>query len=293
MPVILDVFLPLSLAFIMFSLGLGLTVGDFVRVVEVPKAVAAGLFAQVMLLPVAAYAIVMVYDLPAELAVGVMILSFCPGGVTSNILTKLAGGAVALSITLTGIVSLLSVVTVPLLTDWSVGHLMGEKAPDIDVRSLAVAMVMITFVPVAIGLALRSFLPGFAAKAEPAVSRAATLLFVLVVLVAVVAGADTMLDHLTTLGPALITLIVLLLGLGFLASWVMGMEAPERVAISLETGVQNATLGITVGSLIANQAPGLPDFALPSAVYGVLMYVVVAPVILVLRRRLHGPALRP
>ena len=128
---LLDIFLPLSLAFIMFSLGIGLTVADFVRVGRVFHAFLAGAVAQLVALPVVAFVLLMIFPLEPELAVGVMILSFCPGGVTSNILTKLAGGSVALSVTLTAVVSLIAVVTVPVLVGWSADNFMGLAAPDI------------------------------------------------------------------------------------------------------------------------------------------------------------------
>ena len=178
MGILLSVFLPLSLAFIMFSLGLGLTLADFARVVAQPKAFFAGAVSQLVLLPLIAFILLQFFRLEPELAVGVMILAFCPGGVTSNIMTKLAGGAVALSVTLTGIVSLVSVVTVPLLVAWSANWFMGQAAPDIDVTALALAMFAITAVPVAIGVAIRHFANTLATRIEPTVMRIATVLFI-------------------------------------------------------------------------------------------------------------------
>lgn len=283
---LLDVFLPLSLAFIMFSLGLGLTIADFTRVVRVPKAFAIGAFAQIVLLPVTAYLLLQVFSLPPELALGVMILSFCPGGVTSNILTKLAGGAVALSVTLTAVVSLVSVVTVPLLVDWSATEFMGVTAPDIDIGALAIAMFAITAVPVALGVAVRALAPRFADGAETWVSRIANVLFVVIVVGALATNWSVFVENLAVLGPVLIIMNVVLLALGVLMARLGGLDARESTAISLETGVQNATLGITVGGLIAAEAAGaLPTFALPAGVYGITMYAVAAPFILWARRR--------
>ncbi|MEL7466757.1 MAG: bile acid:sodium symporter [Pseudomonadota bacterium] len=283
---LLDVFLPLSLAFIMFSLGLGLTIADFTRVVRLPKAFAIGAFAQIALLPVVAYLLLQVFALPPELALGVMILSFCPGGVTSNILTKLSGGAVALSVTLTAVVSLLSVVTVPLLVDWSATEFMGLAAPDVDVTALAVAMFAITAVPVALGVALRAAATGFADRTEPWVSRIATVLFVVIVVGALASNWALFVDNLATLGPLLILMNVVLLALGVVLARLGGLNAADSTAIALETGVQNATLGITVAGLIAADPSGaLSAYALPAGVYGITMYAVAAPFILWARSR--------
>lgn len=283
---LLDVFLPLSLAIIMFSLGLGLTLDDFARVARLPKAFAIGAVAQIALLPLIAWLLLTLFSLPPELALGVMILSFCPGGVTSNILTKLAGGAVALSVTLTAVVSLVSVATVPLLVAWAADALMGVDAPDVDIAGLGVSMFAITAVPVALGVAVRARAASFANVAEAWVSRAANVLFVVIVIGALASNWTLFLENLPLLGPVLILLNVVLLCLGMALARLGGLNAGEGKAISLETGVQNATLGITVGGLIAAEAAGaLPAYALPSGVYGITMYLVTAPFILWMRGR--------
>ncbi len=281
---LLTVILPLSLAFIMFSLGLGLTGADFARVLRIPKAFAVGAVAQIVLLPVVAFLLLLLFPLPPEIAVGVMILSFCPGGVTSNILTKLAGGTLALSITLTAIVSLLSVITVPWFVGWSADHFMGLAAPAIDVTSLAVSMFAITAVPVALGVALRHFAPGWATKAEPWAGRVALVLFVVIVIGALASNWTLFVENLPVLGPVLVLLNVLMLVIGMAAARLAGLSRGDAIAIALEAGVQNATLGITVGGLIAVGAAGFSPFALASGVYGITMYLVTAPFILWMRR---------
>lgn len=282
---LITVFLPLALAIIMFSLGLGLTLDDFRRVATRPKAFAIGVFAQLILIPVVAYILAVVFRLPPELAVGMMILGLCPGGVTANLLTKLAGGEVALSISLTGIISLVAVFTVPVLTAFFAGHFMGLDAPAVNVTSLGVSMFLITLVPVALGIAIRSFAEGFALKLDAIVSRVAVVLFVVVVLGALAANWRTFMDNAAVLAPALIILNIILLAAGIFFGKIFGLSRAEGKAISLETGVQNATLGITVGSLIVEQASALPPFSLPSAVYGITMYIVSIPFVFWLRRR--------
>lgn len=281
---LLDVFLPLSLAFIMFSLGIGLTVSDFTRVAKVPKPFLVGAVAQILLLPIVAFVLLMIFPLSPELAVGIMILSFCPGGVTSNIITKLAGGTLALSISLTAVVSLVSVITVPILIAWSTGYFMGSAAPEINVTALGISMFIITAVPVALGVATRHFATGFADKSELLISRIATVLFVVIVIGALAANWSLFVENVVILGPLLVLMGVILFLVGFGAARLMGLNAGDRIAISVEAGIQNSTLGITVGSLIAAQATSLPPFSLPSGVYGILMYAIAVPMVLMLRR---------
>lgn len=285
MDILLKVFLPLSLAFIMFSLGLGLTLADFARVATRPKAFLIGLVSQILLLPLIAFVLVSGFPLNSELAVGVMILAFSPGGVTSNILTKLAGGAVALSVTLTGIISLLSVVTVPVLVAWAATHFMGTAAPYIDVTALGLSMFAITAVPVIIGVALRHFATGFAMRAEPIMSKIAIVLFVVIVIGALAANWTVFVENLPTLGPLLIALNFILLMVGFAFAIFLRLDRENSIAIAIETGVQNSTLGITVGSLIVGGASALPTFSLPSGVYGITMYFVALPFIWWLKTR--------
>lgn len=274
---LLKLFLPLSLAVIMFSLGLGLTLNDFGRILSRPTAFATGAINQIFLLPIIAFIIILMFGLSGELAVGLMILSFCPGGVTSNMLTRIAGGDVALSVTLTGVISLLSMFTVPLLLAFSVGYFMGLDAPEVSITSLAISMFLITTVPVALGMLVRHFLPRLAAGLDAPVAWLAAILFILIVVAAIALNWDTLVENLPILGPAVITLNIVLLAAGTLSGRMFGADKTETTAVSIETGIQNATLGITAGSLIAESAAALPPFSLPSAVYGVTMYIVTLP----------------
>lgn len=274
---LITVFLPLALAIIMFSLGLGLTLDDFRRVFSAPKAFGVGALAQIVALPVVAYAIAVMFRLPSELAVGMMILSFCPGGVTSNILTKFARGDLALSISLTGVISLVSVVTVPLLVAFAADRFMGVDAPPVNVTSLALAMFLITAVPVVLGMLLRHFASGLTTSVEGFVEKLAVVLFVVVVVGALASNWSLFVENLPVLGPAVVVLNVVLLAIGVGLARLTSLDGRQATAISIETGIQNATLGITVGSLIVEQASALPPFSLPSAVYGITMYGVSLP----------------
>ncbi len=276
--VIIDVVLPLSLAFIMFSLGLGLTVEDFSLVFREPKAFGIGVANQMVVLPIMGFAIATLAGLEGELAVGVMILACCPGGVTSNILTKLAKGDTALSISYTAVVSVVTVVTLPLIVGFSMDHFMGEDAPEIDIITLGITMFLLTTIPVLIGMAVRSKFSDAADGMEKGVNTAAAVLFVIIVLAAIASEWDTLMDNIGTLGPAVVALNVLMLTIGFQSAKLLDLEAVRATTVSIESGIQNATVGITVGGLIlAAPDGGLSTLSLPSGVYGVLMYLVIAP----------------
>ncbi|SLN64646.1 Sodium Bile acid symporter family protein [Pseudoruegeria aquimaris] len=279
---LIDVGLPLSLAIIMFSLGFGLTFADFGRVLTMPKAVIVGILGQMVLVPLVALLLLAVFSLPPALAFGVMLLSFSPGGVTSNMLTKMGAGNVALSITLTAVVSLLAVLTMPLLVAWSAQRLLGEAGPEIDVTAIAVTMFAITAVPVFLGLLLRRAAPGLAERGEPLLSRVALVLFVIVVVGALAANWGLFVANVGHLAPLLVTLNVLLLALGLLLARLLGLCGGDARCISIEMGVQNATVAITVAGLIAGQA-GIGEFAIPGAVYGITMYLVSIPLIYAMR----------
>lgn len=284
---LITVFLPLALAVIMFSLGLGLTVADFARVAAQPKAFGTGAFSQLVTIPLVAWVIATAFGLPPELAVGLMILSLCPGGVTSNILTKLARGDLALSISLTGIISLVAVFTMPPLVAFFARYFMGLDAPPVDVTRLGISMFLITAAPVVVGILFRRYAEGVALSIEPFVEKLALVLFVIVVAGALAANWSLFVANLAILAPSLIVLNVVLLAIGLGLGRVFALGPAQSTAIAIETGIQNATLGITVGSLIAEQAGALPPFSLPSGVYGITMYLVTIPFVL-WRRRMGG-----
>ena len=285
MDLLINVGLPLSLAIIMLSLGIGLEIADFRRVLSRRFPFAIGAFCQIILLPVVAFATVKLFGLPPEIAVGFMLLSFCPGGVTSNILSKLAKADVALSVSLTAVISLLSIITVPILAAWSINHFLGEDAPEVSITGLAIAMFLITTLPVAIGVSVRHFATGLANRIEGLLSRVATLLFVMIVVAALAGNWPLFVDNLGTMGAGLITLNISLLLIGLLLARIANLSWNESKTISIETGIQNSTLGITLAALITATESGFSPLALPSAVYGITMYVVSVPFILWFRSR--------
>lgn len=284
MELVIQVLLPLSLAIIMLSLGIGLTVSDFTRVLTRPLAFGVGAVAQVILVPLVGYLIAVGFGLGPELAVGIMLLSFCPGGVTSNMFAKLARGDVALSVSLTAVISLLSILTVPALIAWTVTHFMGADAPEVDITALTLTIFLISTLPVLIGVLIRHVAADLAVRIEPLLSRIALILFVLIVLAALAGNWSTFTQNVVSLGPALIALNVILLGVGLILARAVGLSWTDQKTISVEAGIQNVTLGITLAAIISGQSEGFSTMALPSGVYGITMYLVVFPFILWYRR---------
>lgn len=274
---LLRVVLPLSLGFIMFTLGLGLKLSSFTDIAKFPKAFALGLINQIVLLPAVGFAIAVAFGLPPALAVGMMILALSPGGVTTNVLTKIAGANTALSITLTAVVTLISVVTLPIIIGLAMRYFTGGATPDFNTLKISLSIFMLTVLPVLIGVFCTHFLPGYVSKASQALSSLAMILFVIIVFAAIITNWDTLMANIGTLGPALITMNVVLLALGLMTASMTGLGPKDATTISIETGVQNVTISIAVAPLIVASTVALPPEAIPAAVYGVVMYIVTVP----------------
>ena len=280
MGIVTDVVLPIALAFIMLSLGLGLTVGDFARVAKQPRDFLVGAVAQVLLLPVAAYVLVSIWPLAPELALGVMIIAAAPGGVTSNLLTAFGRGDVALSISLTAIVSLLSIVTIPLIVVFSYTHLVGGDAGDVSVAETALGVFLIVTLPVLIGLAVRRWAEGFAARVQPTARRISALLFVLVLAAAIYQEHENALEYMGQAGPVTAVLNVVMMALAYLLARFLASGPRQRISISIECGVQNGTLAIAVSTLLFDG--GLT--VVPAATYSLIMFGSALIFIALLRR---------
>lgn len=288
--VLIDVVLPLALAFIMFTLGLGLRIADFTRVFAMPKAFAVGVVNQMVLLPIVGFVIAVALGMPAELAVGMMILALAPGGVTTNVLAKIGHGNTALSISLTAVVTIVSAITLPIIIAFAARFFMGSETPEVNTLSLSITMFLMTVVPVALGMGLTALAPEFVTGAGPWLGRIAVVLFAVIVLAAIATNLDVLFANLASLGPATIILMVVMLAVGLVTAKMLGLGVQDATTIAVETGVQNSTLGIAVGAILAGQilgdTEGFSTFALPSAMYGVLMYLGAVPFVL-WRRRLH------
>ena len=274
---IIDIFLPLSLVFIMFTLGLGLTSSDFINLIKKPKSFFVGITNQMVMLPLVAFIIISLAGITKEIAVGMMILASCPGGVTSNMITKLAKGDTALSISYTAVISILTIFTLPLITGLSMNHFMGAEAPPLNLLSLGLTMFCITAVPVGIGMVVRSKNTPYADMFEVTATKISTLLFVIIILGALASEWDTFTNNFLQLGPAIVLLIIAMLAIAYTSSTWFKMSKNQSITVAIESGIQNGTVGITVGNLIINPESGLSILSIPSGVYSILMYFICLP----------------
>ena len=280
MGIVTDVVLPIALAFIMFALGLGLTFDDFARVARRPRDFIVGAISQVVLLPLVAFALVSVWPLDPQLALGVMIIAAAPGGVTSNILTAFARGDVALSISLTAVISLLSVVTIPLIVVFAYGQLIGGGAGEVSVASTAISVFAIVTVPAVLGLVVRHFAEDFATRFEPLARLISAALFVLVLAGAIFAERANIVEYFAQAGAVTLVLNILMMALAFVLAQLFATGLRQRIAISIECGLQNGTLAIAVATLLFGG--GLAT--IPAATYSLIMFATALIFIAVLRR---------
>jgi len=265
-----DVILPLALAFIMFSLGLGLSISDFSNVFKKPKNFLIGLISQLIFLPIVGLILVIIWPLPIEIAIGVMLIAAAPGGVTSNILTFFARGDVALSVSLTAVMSLLSAVSVPIVLAISIGLIGDSSLPEsISLTGIALSMFLIVTLPVLLGMGVRSFLNSLTLKIEKSARFISTLLFVLVLLGAILAERENVVSYFAQTGLVVLVLNILMMLIAFYWSGFFGTGISQKKAIAIECGLQNGTLAIFVG--ISVFGGGL--YIIPAATYSLVMYL--------------------
>ena len=270
MGIVIDIFLPLALAFIMFALGLGLTGDDFLRVAKQSRDFFVGAFSQIILLPIIAFILVKIWPIAPELAIGVMIIAAAPGGVTSNILTSFAKGDVALSISLTAIISLVSVITIPFIVLTSVGLLSNTNViEDISLIAMSRDIFLIVTVPVILGMLLRKFVSGIALKFEPIAKKISTILFVLVLLGAIATERENVVSYFAQAGLITLVLNVIMMVVAFYLAQLLGSKAEQKKCITIECGLQNGTLAIFVATSIF----GGGMYVIPAATYSLIMFV--------------------
>ena len=277
MGIITDVILPLSLAFIMFSLGLGLSLNDFTRVFFKPKDFLIGLFFQIIVLPIVAIIIVLFWPLTPELAIGVMILAAAPGGVTSNVLTSYARGNIALSISLTAINSILCVITVPIILIISLSILgYGSLNEGQSLFSVAIQMFLIVTVPVILGVLLSSLLASF----EKISKNISIVLFALVLLGAIISQRENVVSYFAQAGLVMLILNIIMMIIVYYLSKLFKANKETFRCWLMEVGLQNGTLAIVV----ANTFFASTVYLIPAAIYSLIMYATALPLIYFLRR---------
>jgi BASS family bile acid:Na+ symporter len=265
----------------MFGLGLALTPADFARVVQFPRAVIAGLLVQTIVLVAVAFAITQLFDLPPLLAVGFMLLAASPGGAMANIFSHLAHGDVALNITLTAINSMLALVWLPLVMNWSLAYFLGAElqVPAPTQKILEVATVII--LPVLIGMFVRYAWPALALRAAGTVRIASVLLLALVVAISLADSGETMLQHFGTVGLACITLNLVSLAIGYAVPRLTGLPVAQATSISLEIGIHNAAVAIFVALQVLESEVA----SMPAALYGIIMFATAGIAVPWFRRR--------
>jgi len=277
MNIVTDVVLPIALAFIMFSLGLGLSISEFTRIFLKPKEFFVGFISQLILLPIVALILVYIWPLSPEIAIGVMILAAAPGGATSNILTSFAKGDVALSISLTAVISILSVITIPLILGISLSilgtNLLSEGISLIDI---ALKMFLIVTIPVLIGMLLKNVFSSF----ENLSKKISTVLFFLVLLGAVLAERENVVAYFTEAGLITLVLNIVMMLLAYYLSKSFISDLSQQKAITLECGLQNGTLAIVVANVFFDGGA----YLIPAATYSLIMYATSLPYIYYLRR---------
>ena len=269
MNIVTDVILPLALAFIMFVLGLGLTGADFLRVIKQPRDFFVGAFSQIIILPIIAFILVKIWPIAPELAIGVMIIAAAPGGVTSNLLTSFAKGDVALSISLTAIISLLCVITIPFIVLTSVELLGGTNTTqNISLFSMSRDMFLIVTVPVILGMILRKFSSSIALKLEPIAKKISIILFVLVLLGAILAERENVISYFAQAGFITLILNVVMMFVAYYVAKFLASGTKQKKCITIECGLQNGTLAIFVATSIF----GGGMYVIPAATYSLIMF---------------------
>ena len=271
---------PVCLAIIMFGLGLGLTTSDFTRLLKTPRDFFVGFLSQVILLPVIAFGLILIIPMPIEIAMGVMIIAAAPGGVTSNVLTKFANGDVALSVSLTAVVSLLAIFIVPLIVFNSANFIGVEITKEISMASIAVKMFFVVTVPVLFGMIVRSLMTDFIISKTLIIQRLSVILFLLVFISIWVEEWDRIVSFIARAGLVTGILNLVMIFVGYYVAKMFASGVAQRKCISLECGLQNGTLAVVVATQLFDEMV----FMVPTAAYALIMFVTSIFFVLIVRK---------
>ena len=277
-----DIFLPIALAFIMFSLGLGLAISDFSKILMKPKIFLIGAFSQIFILPIVALIIVFIWPISQELAIGVMLIAAAPGGATSNIITSFAKGDVALSVSLTAIISLLSVITIPIIILISL-NIFTDKSfiKSISILNITIQMFLIITVPVIFGMIFKIFFIISSTSIESISKKLSVFFFDLVLLGVILSQKENIFTYFYQSGLITLTLNITMMLIAFLIGIFFSMNTAQRKTITIECGLQNGTVAIVVATLIF---PGETIYLIPAATYSIIMFATSLMYILFLRK---------
>ena len=269
--IITQIFLPISLAIIMFGMGLTLVVNDFTRLFTYPKEVIIGLCNQLVFLPLIGFLIILLFDLNSSMAIGIMILSLCPGGPTSNLITQVARGNIGLSVTLTALASLITVFTIPIILSKAITYFTGETdvVIELPIVQTMIQILVITVIPVSIGMLIRKKNEAFAARMERPMRIASTVLFIIIFLLVMFANKDLIVQAMKEVGLATLLLNLSTMTLGYLTAKVFGIKGKSQISITIESGIQNGTLAFVIATTILNNV----EMGLPTGAYSIWMFI--------------------
>jgi len=271
---------PICLAIIMFGLGLGLTTRDFLRVIKTPRDFIVGFLSQIILLPIIAFGLILIIPMPIEIALGVMIIAAAPGGVTSNVLTKFANGDVALSVSLTAVVSLLAIFIVPLIIFNSANFIGVEITREISTLNIAIKMFFVVTVPVLFGMIVRSLMTDFIISKTLIIQRLSIILFLIVFISIWVEEWDKIVSFIARAGLVAGILNLTMIFVGYYVAKMFASGVPQRKCISLECGLQNGTLAVFVATQLFDEMV----FMVPTAAYALIMFVTSIFFVLIVRK---------
>lgn len=265
------VFLPLSLAIIMLGMGMTLIIADFTRIIKYPKAILIGLTNQLVFLPIIGFSLAMVFNLNPVTAVGLMILAACPGGPTSNLITQVCKGNIALSVTLTAIASIISILTIPFILSYALEYFSNStdvsiKLPIIDT---IVQIMGITVIPISIGMFIRKHKTNFAKRMEKPMRTASTVIFILVFIAVLAANTDKLVEGMKAAGLVTLALNIATMGLGYLTAKLFKLNFKNVISITIESGIQNGTLAFVIATSILNNV----EMGIPTGAYSIWMFI--------------------
>ncbi|WP_347173935.1 bile acid:sodium symporter family protein [Polaribacter uvawellassae] len=265
------VFLPLSLAIIMLGMGMTLVLADFTRIIKYPKAILIGMTNQLIFLPIIGFSLAIIFNLSPVMAVGLLILATCPGGPTSNLITQICKGNIALSVTLTAIASIISILTIPFILSYALAFFgtstdVTIKLPILDT---ILQIMVITVIPISIGMLIRKFKPNFAKRMEKPMRIASTVIFILVFIAVLTANFSLIGKAMSEVGIVTLLLNILTMGLGFLTAKLFKLNIKNAISITVESGIQNGTLAFVIATSILNNI----EMAIPTAAYSIWMFI--------------------
>jgi len=273
---------PIGLALIMLGLGMSLTIQDFIRITKIPKDFLVGFICQLVLLPIIALSLALLLNLPAELAIGLMLIACAPGGVTSNVLTKFANGDVALSITLTAVVSLISIISVPFIMFTSIDFFEISTVKEISMTGIALKMFLVVTVPVIIGMLIKYFAENFIAKQTSLIQKISVILFILVFTAIYIEEWDNIISYIVNAGLVVLLLNISMMITGFYIAKYFASGVAQQRCISIECGLQNGTLALYVGTQIFGE--NITTFIVPTAAYALIMMITSIIFIFILKK---------